>query len=187
MPFNPNPKDIGDANYVRCRFRDCHVCCLETEMILTEEEVTRIEENTEYKREQFLLPIKDVDGFLQLRNIESPIGMKCFFLSDKGKCTIREFAPSGCYLYPLILNVETNDAIIDVDCREYEWFKEQTYLEEQVISITQLVTTLLFENEKRIDELNLYSPTLREIEYFEDEETANALKELMSSMEEPEE
>lgn len=146
------PEDVGSENYVRCGFRDCYQCCIETEMILTKEDVAKIEKNTNRKREDFLLPTEQTDGFMQLKNVESKIGRKCFFLSDKGKCTIYKFAPNGCKLYPLILNLETDEVMIDIDCREREWFNDQKYLQDQVVSVRILVNNLLLENEE-IEEL----------------------------------
>ena len=73
------PESIGNENWTRCGFRDCHQCCLETEMILTQEDLLRIEA-AGHKREDFILPLEESDNFLQLRNVESPLGKKCYFL-----------------------------------------------------------------------------------------------------------
>jgi hypothetical protein len=37
--------------------------------------------------------------------------------------------------------------MIDYDCREQDWFRKQTFLELQVLSVHSLVNTLLLENE----------------------------------------
>lgn len=140
------PEYLGTGKYVRCGFRDCHKCCLETEMLLTQEDLERIESHG-HKREEFCLPPEKADGFWQLRNIESPIGKKCYFLEDNGRCGIYEYRPDGCKLYPLILNLETNEEMIDEDCREKEWFRQQTYHKSQIIGINALVNTLLLENQ----------------------------------------
>ena len=140
------PEDIGEGNYVRCGFRDCHQCCLETEMILTKADLERIESQG-YEREEFCLSPEETDGFWQLRNVSSPLGHKCYFLSNEGECTIYDFRPEGCSLYPLILNLNTNEEMIDEDCREKDWFRKQTYYQSQIISINSLVSTLLLENE----------------------------------------
>ena len=139
------PESIGTDNWVRCGFRDCYQCCLETEMLLTQEDLERIE-GAGYDRQEFLLPMDQTDGFYQLRNVDSPIGMKCFFLSDKGKCTIYDIAPGGCKLYPLIKNLDTNEIMIDFDCREKDWFREQEYQQSQLISVHELVSRLLIES-----------------------------------------
>jgi len=140
------PEDIGEGNYVRCGFRDCHYCCLETEMILTQEDLERIE-NLGYDRNDFCLQPNEADGFWQLQNVSSPLGDKCYFLSDEGECTIYNDRPEGCRLYPLILNLDTNEEMIDEECRENDWFRKQTYHKSQIISINSLVSTLLLENE----------------------------------------
>ncbi len=134
--------DIDDGlPKVKCGFRDCHKCCLETEMLLTTEDLERIESHG-YKREEFCLDPKKANGFWQLRNIDG----KCFFLDEKGRCKIYQIRPLGCRLYPLILTLDTNEVIVDEDCREQEWFKKQTYTKSQVISVHSLVSTLLLEN-----------------------------------------
>lgn len=145
-----NPGDIGNENYIRCGFGDCYHCCLETEMLLTQEDLDRIKK-LGYNVEEFTLHTKMTDGFYQLKNVESIPGMICFFLSDNGKCTIYENRPHGCRLYPLILNLETNETMIDFDCREQKWFRKQTFLENQVISVHALVNTLLLENEEILE------------------------------------
>ncbi|MHA2252206.1 MAG: YkgJ family cysteine cluster protein [Candidatus Kariarchaeaceae archaeon] len=144
------PGNIGNENFVRCGFRDCYQCCLDTEMLLSRDDLERIEK-AGHKREDFTLPTDEADGFYQLRNIASPIGNKCYFLSDKGKCSIYPIAPKGCKLYPLILNLETNETMIDYDCREQNWFRKQTFIESQIISVHALVNTLLLENEEILD------------------------------------
>ncbi len=139
------PESIGNENWVRCGFRDCHQCCLETEMILTQKDLARIE-SAGHKRDDFLLPVDKTDNFFQLKNVDSPLGKKCYFLDLQGNCSIYDIAPNGCKLYPLIKNLDTNEVMIDFDCREKEWFKSKEYLQSQIISVHDLVGTLLLEN-----------------------------------------
>ncbi len=126
---------------VKCGFRDCHKCCLNTEMLLSSEDLERIEAKG-FNREEFCLDPKQADGFWQLRNVDG----RCFFLNKEGQCTIYYDRPMGCRLYPLILTLDTNEVIIDDDCREMEWFGKQTYQRDQVISVQSLVSRLLLEN-----------------------------------------
>ncbi len=139
------PDSIGTENWVRCGFRDCYQCCLETEMILTQEDLERIE-SAGYNREEFLLPMDESDNFFQLKNVESLLGKKCYFLNLKGDCSIYKIAPKGCKLYPLIKNLDTNEVMVDFDCREKEWFKSKEYMQSQIISVHDLVGTLLLES-----------------------------------------
>ncbi len=150
MIYMIRPDDIGNENYVRCGFRDCHQCCKETEMLLTLEDVKNIE-SLGHKSKEFTLHLNETDGFYQLKNIESDLGNICYFLGDDGKCSIYDNRPHGCKLYPLILNLETNEVMIDFDCREQVWFREQQFHESQVISIHSLVKKLILENEERQD------------------------------------
>lgn len=130
---------------VSCGFRDCHKCCLETEMLLSNEDITRIEK-LGYKVEEFCLDPKAANGFYQLQNVDG----RCFFLSEIGKCTIYADRPMGCRFYPLILAIDTNEVLVDEDCRETEWFERQIYSEEQIIEVHSLVKTLLIEQEGRL-------------------------------------
>jgi uncharacterized protein len=133
--------EIGTT--VPCNFKDCSKCCYETEMMLTHEDLDRIEA-AGYDRKEFILggrPTKE--GFWQLKNVDG----KCFFLSPGGKCTIYKIRPRGCRLYPLIKTLDTNEIVIDDDCREQEWFENQYYQQEQVDDVHQLVSTLLVEAE----------------------------------------
>jgi len=142
-----NPLDIGeDENFVRCRFLDCFVCCKETEMLLTQNDVKNIEQHG-FKSDEFLLSKDDSDGFLQLKNKDSKLGTVCFFLNDNGKCGIYEYRPEGCRLYPLIINLDTNEEMIDEDCREKIWFTKQKYSKNQVTQINNLVIQLFLEND----------------------------------------
>ena len=127
---------------VRCQFRDCHQCCLETEMILTLADLERITDEG-YNPEEFAFSPSEADGFWQLKNVDG----RCFFLSESGKCTIYDFRPQGCKLYPLILTLDTNEVVVDDDCREQDWFEEQEYDRKQVNEVHSLVSTLLIERE----------------------------------------
>ena len=128
---------------VRCDFRDCSQCCYETEMVLTFEDRKRLIK-AGHNPSNFLLNRKDTDGFHQLKNVDG----KCYFLSKEGQCTVYTIRPDGCRLYPLILTLDTNEVIVDDDCRERKWFSEQGYHEDQVLAVHSLVSRLLLENEE---------------------------------------
>ena len=102
-----------------CPYSDnCYECCLETEMPLSEKDITRIS-NLGFKIEEFL---EEKDGFMVLRNIEN----KCFFLKD-GRCSIYEDRPEGCKYYPLIYDLETDEFVIDELCTHYQDFDSSIY------------------------------------------------------------
>lgn len=129
---------------VRCKFRDCHNCCLETQMILTKEDLERIQK-AGYKKEEFCLPRSETDGYWQLKNIEK----KCFFLNNDGKCTIYSIRPVGCRVYPLVYEPSEDDILIDEDCREAVWFSKQLYDEEQIDFVRKVGKTIISEKEDK--------------------------------------
>lgn len=130
--------------HVRCSFKDCHNCCLETQMILTNDDLARIEK-VGYKKEEFCLPRSETDGFWQLRNINN----RCFFLNKEGKCSIYSIRPYGCRVYPLVYEPSDNDILIDEDCREVKWFSEQFYDEDQIDFVRKIGKTLINEAEDK--------------------------------------
>ncbi|MCS7102349.1 MAG: YkgJ family cysteine cluster protein [Candidatus Korarchaeum sp.] len=85
----------------------CYACCLETEMILTEGDLKRIE-SLGYRREDFS---EFRSGFIRLKNVEG----KCYFLSE-GRCMIYESRPLGCEAYPVVFNVTTRSCELDYSC-----------------------------------------------------------------------
>ena len=128
---------------VKCQFKDCHNCCLETQMILTSEDLTRIEQSG-YTRKDFCLPRSEFDGFWQLRNING----RCFFLDKEGKCTIYSIRPYGCRVYPLVYEPSDDDILIDEDCREVEWFSKQEFEEDQIDFVRKIGNTLIKESKE---------------------------------------
>jgi Fe-S-cluster containining protein len=91
---------------VRCS--NCGICCEETMMELSREDIKRLEENG-YHLEEFAVIN---GGGTRLRNIDG----FCYFYSraDK-KCKIYEKRPMGCYLYPVVY-LENEGAIVDELC-----------------------------------------------------------------------
>ncbi len=135
-------REKKDNSSVRCPFHDCYNCCLETQMLLTQEDLNRIE-SLGYSRKEFCLDPKETDGFWQLRNIKG----RCFFLTQDGKCSIYESRPAGCKVYPLVFELSENDVIIDEDCRETEWFANEEYSKRQIRRVKRLANRLLDEQE----------------------------------------
>ncbi len=97
---------------------NCYECCLETEMPLSEKDITRISK-LGFKIDEFL---EEQDGFMVLRNIDS----KCFFLKN-GLCIIYENRPEGCRYYPLIYDLEKDEFVIDNLCMHYQDFNPSIY------------------------------------------------------------
>lgn len=89
-----------------CRRNDCHLCCSETRMTLTEAEVARLEAAgfSGFVRE-------NRNGDLELVNRNG----WCVFLDDRS-CKIYDLRPDGCRLYPLVLDVGSGRVVLDEFC-----------------------------------------------------------------------
>ena len=90
---------------------NCGKCCLNTEMLLSNPDVALIKSQIGVKRKDFVL--KEGDGFMRLKNRDG----RCMFYDPSHKnCTIYEFRPMGCRLYPLVYNLATHGCEFDEDC-----------------------------------------------------------------------
>lgn len=77
-------------------------------MLLTRKEIVKIEQ-LGYNRKDFAF--KNDDGFYQLKNRKD----SCFFLKDN-KCVIYDHRPQGCRFYPIVYDLDSEQAILDDDC-----------------------------------------------------------------------
>ena len=127
-----------------CPYTDkCFECCLETEMALSEKDITRIED-LGYEISDFL---EEKDGFMILKNIDG----RCFFL--KGKlCSIYDDRPQGCRFYPLIYDLEIDNFVIDNLCVHHEDFNPEIY-RPLFDPIRTFVYTLVGEREIRVKKM----------------------------------
>ncbi|RLG49337.1 MAG: YkgJ family cysteine cluster protein [Thermoproteota archaeon] len=122
---------------VRC-VPDCYLCCVETDMILTKEDVKNLlalgyelEEFSEYR-----------DGYLRLKNKN---GM-CFFLNERGACRVYENRPIGCRAYPVIYDVEEGKCKIDEECPAGDTVGPEEFLEKCKLIIRALPQLIRSEN-----------------------------------------
>lgn len=109
------------------RFK-CIQCCLDTEMLLLNEDIERIE-GLGFDRSYF---VSNIDGWLKLKNR----GGRCVF-NDGKKCLIYENRPEGCKSYPIIYDEDRNCATIDEDCPHGDEFKMTKIEMELAISIAK--------------------------------------------------
>lgn len=186
---------------------DCFMCCLETEMFLSNIDVSRIEK-LGFSVEDFL---EEKEGFLILKNIDK----KCFFLKDK-LCSIYENRPQGCRFYPLIYDFEQERVIIDKLCAHHEDFNIEVYQplfdkvetfvlklveekdarleqkEKEKISTTEEDTKIISDMERieRVMEETIEEVSSKEIEILEESmedealEISNEIKKLEEDMKE---
>ena len=98
---------------MNCRLpsgRFCALCCYNTEMPLTEDDMRRLEA-LGYRREEFA--VKGPDGVWRLRNVDG----HCFFLDPRtGACKVYPYRPQGCRLYPLVYDPDSDAVIVDPEC-----------------------------------------------------------------------
>ncbi|MHA1912529.1 MAG: YkgJ family cysteine cluster protein [Candidatus Kariarchaeaceae archaeon] len=135
-----NNQKIG----VSCHF-NCHICCLETEMTLTNEEIHRIT-SLGYPVESFCFVTPD--NFIQLKNQNG----RCVFLGEDNYCSIYEDRPSGCRFYPLIWDMDLEEAVIDDDCAQKAFFEKrlkQLSTEANVKQLSALINQFIDELEDR--------------------------------------
>ena len=93
-----------------CAKHGCAACCYETEMPLTEDDITRLAA-LGHRREDFVT--WSDEGTAQLK-VREETGKPCFFLRDN-RCSVYADRPAGCRIYPLVLN-EHGRLVRDEDC-----------------------------------------------------------------------
>lgn len=121
-----------------CLKNNCFKCCINTEMLLSLIDIKKIKERG-FKEESFLIK---KDGWLKLRNKHG----KCVFLKN-GECSIYEFRPLGCKLYPLIYD-ENKGPVIDELCPFNKKFKAS---KTDVKTLIKFINTLKKERSERLD------------------------------------
>ena len=90
------------------RCSNCGICCTETEMLLTVKDIRRLEQKG-FSRTS----CAEIDklGFAVLKNREG----YCVFYDLKGRqCSVYDDRPSGCRVYPVILDEEKGIVFDDI-------------------------------------------------------------------------
>ncbi|MGD6809054.1 MAG: YkgJ family cysteine cluster protein [Candidatus Bathyarchaeia archaeon] len=93
------------------RCSHCGICCTETEMLLSNEDIKRLEKKGFHKK--YFMKI-DKQGYAQLKNRN---GYCVFYDIEKRQCSIYTERPEGCRVYPVILDEDVG-IIIDEICPE---------------------------------------------------------------------
>jgi Fe-S-cluster containining protein len=103
-------------------------------MLLSKEDIKRIEQKGFHKK--YFLKI-DKDGYAQLKNRK---GYCVFYNLEKRECNIYSDKPSGCNVYPVILD-EAVGIIIDDLCPEKATihFEEKEEKGKMVISLLKII------------------------------------------------
>ena len=90
------------------RCSNCGVCCTETEMLLSKKDIKRLEKKG---FSQNLFVQYDRQGYAQLKNRDG----YCVFYDLKNRhCSVYEDRPTGCRVYPVILDEEVGIILDDI-------------------------------------------------------------------------
>ena len=87
---------------MRSLCENCGKCCLETEMILSQQDIELIKKSypNNLRKQDFVF--KTNNAQFQLKNIEG----HCVFFDNFSKiCNIYKYRPQGCRFYPLIYDI----------------------------------------------------------------------------------
>lgn len=90
------------------RCSNCGVCCTETEMLLSQKDIDRLVKRGFSKG--FFVKV-DREGYAQLRNRE---GYCVFYDPKKRQCNVYDDRPSGCRVYPVIVDEEKGIILDDI-------------------------------------------------------------------------
>ena len=123
------------------RCSHCGVCCEETEMLLCEEDIKRLE-RAGYVKKKFVR--LDKQGYAKLRNVRG----YCFFYdAETHRCNAYELRPLGCRIYPVIYGEE--DAIVTDDlCPEKHTVSDKE-MAEKGKKVTRLLARIDLEAKSR--------------------------------------
>ena len=128
-----------------CLRHGCSRCCRNTEMPISIEDATHI--STQLKRPiaEFTKPLTETEGVLELAN--NPTTMACVFLvtdsadiDAAGICSIHEIRPTGCKIYPAILDQNNKVWMDDICPHSTEFAHPTNEVREQLLVLDSLIT-----------------------------------------------
>ena len=96
----------------------CGACCIETEMLLSTEDIERLERKGCSK--EFFVRF-DRAGYAILRNLQ---GHCVFYDAGKKRCKVRAHRPLGCRIYPVIYD-EAKGIVVDSICPSHSSVTEK--------------------------------------------------------------
>ena len=112
----------------------CGVCCRETEMLLSENDIEGLE-GKGYNRDFFVR--FDSEGYALLRNYH---GYCVFYDAEKRCCKVHAHRPLGCHIYPVIYD-EDKGIVVDHICpsRSSVTEKEKAKRGEKVLKLLKTI------------------------------------------------
>ena len=113
---------------------NCGVCCTETEMLLSNKDIARLEE-LGFKNRDFAK--YDKLGYAQLKNRG---GYCIFYNQTKRECSVYADRPSGCRVYPVIVD-EEKGIVLDTICESRNTItdQEKTLKGKRVIRLLEII------------------------------------------------
>ena len=111
-----------------CLQHRCVKCCLNTEMPLSSSDIVRIE-GLGFSDDFFI--VKE-NGNRSLKNLSG----RCVFHNGQ-RCTIYNDRPEGCQLYPVILDEDVGEAVLDSYCPYHDNFQLTPSISREVIELVQ--------------------------------------------------
>jgi uncharacterized protein len=121
-----------------CLKKRCIACCVDTQMPLSLQDISRIE-GLGFAKDYFVVSTK---GWLQLKNRDG----RCVFHNGT-RCEIYDHRPKGCRLYPVIFDYDTKRPVLDEDCPYKEEFSITDAARKELL---QLVSRIMAERYKRL-------------------------------------
>lgn len=115
---------IDKVNNV-CIHYGCTKCCMNTKMPLSNSDIARIKELG--FQETFIL---ERNGSHQLKNLSG----RCIFHNGK-RCTIYNYRPEGCRLYPAVFDENTRKVVLHLDCPHHGKFELTPEISREVINL----------------------------------------------------
>jgi Fe-S-cluster containining protein len=106
-------------------------------MLLTTRDIERIA-SLGYDRSFF---VEEHNGWLQLKNAHG----RCLFHTGE-RCSIYDYRPEGCMLYPVVYDADRRSAILDAECPQKQRF---SLGEPDVNKLMQLISALDNERSQR--------------------------------------
>jgi len=122
-----------------CIEKNCIECCIETEMLLSNDDVERIRK-LGFDSKFF---VAEKNGWLYLKNHDG----RCVF-HDGVKCLIYDNRPEGCRLYPVIFDMDKKCAVLDNDCPHNDKFRISKIAIKQLFDIISILNYEVAERKK---------------------------------------
>jgi Fe-S-cluster containining protein len=118
------------------RCSNCGVCCTETEMLLSLKDIARLEKKCASKNH---FANFDEQGYAVLKNRD---GYCVFYDLKKHQCNVYSDRPSGCRVYPVILDEEKGIVFDDIcDSCDSITLREKKIKGKKVIKLLERIDT----------------------------------------------